>query len=177
MRARLQLHHDTVRAYVGLLEEIFIVQRLQAWRPGLGAREVARPKVYLTDTGLLSCLLGADERRLADDPQVTGRVLENFVAVEILKHMDWAEQRTRLYHYQREREDVDLVIERANGDIAAIEVKASARVTTADTRWIRKLRDGRTAGFKAGVVFYTGAQTVPLGDRLWAVPVSGLWAC
>ncbi len=68
------------------------------------------------------------------------------------------------------------MIERANGDIAAIEVKASTRVTTADTRWIRKLRDGRGAKFKAGIVIYTGAQTIPLGDRLWAVPVSGLWA-
>jgi hypothetical protein len=28
----------------------------------------------------------------------------------------------------------------------------------------------------AGVVLDTGAQTIPLGDRLWAVPLSGLWA-
>ena len=30
--------------------------------------------------------------------------------------------------------------------------------------------------FKAGVVIYAGEQTIPLGDRLWAVPYSGLWA-
>jgi hypothetical protein len=39
-----------------------------------------------------------------------------------------------------------------------------------------KLRDGRGARFKAGVVVCACEQTTPLGDRLWAVPLSGLWA-
>ncbi len=29
--------------------------------------------------------------------------------------------------------------------------------------------------FKCGVIVYAGEQTIPLGDRLYAVPVSGLW--
>ncbi len=58
---RLGLSHETVKAYVGLLEQLFLVMRLQAWRPGLGAREASTPKVYLVDSGLLAHLLGADE--------------------------------------------------------------------------------------------------------------------
>jgi hypothetical protein len=38
-----------------------------------------------------------------------------------------------------------------------------------------KLRDATGDRFRAGVVLYGGRQTIPLGDRLWAIPISGLW--
>ena len=54
---RLELHATTVRGYVQLLETVFLVHRLPAWRPGLGAREVGTPKLHLVDSGLLAYLL------------------------------------------------------------------------------------------------------------------------
>jgi hypothetical protein len=173
---KMGLHHDTVKNYVDVLEQMFIVVRLQAWRPGLGNREATKPKFYVADSGLLCYLLGADETRIAEDDQVTGKALENFVAMEVLRHAGWAERRARLYHYQRDKEDIDLVLEWADGTVAGIEVKASATVDTSDAKWLIKLRENRGDKFRAGVVIYTGEQTTPLGDRLWAVPISGLWA-
>lgn len=41
---------------------------------------------------------------------------------------------------------------------------------------MEKLRDARGAGFRCGFLVYTGEDTVPLGDRLFAVPLSGLWS-
>ncbi len=38
-----------------------------------------------------------------------------------------------------------------------------------------KLRDERGTVFKAGVVLYAGRQTIPPSDRIWAIPISGLW--
>jgi uncharacterized protein len=173
---RLNLSAETVKAYVGLLEQLFLVRRLQAWRPGLGAREASTPKIYLVDSGLLAHLLGADEMRVATDDQITGKVLENFVAMEILKHLGWARNRVRLYHYQRDREDVDLVLERADGQIVAIEVKARATIASQDYKWLIKLRERLGPQFSAGVVIHPREQTIPLGDRLWALPISALWA-
>jgi predicted AAA+ superfamily ATPase len=173
---RLDLHHATVKSYVGLLEQMFLVRRLPAWRPGLGAREVQAPKIYIVDTGLVAYLMGAGDERIANDDQVTGKIVENFVATELTKHAEWAEETVRLYHYQREREDVDLVLEWNDGSIAAIEVKSRATVRQGDWKWVAKLRDQRKDGFRAGAILYTGEQTIPLGDRLWAVPLSGLWA-
>src|SRR5665811_2155961 len=173
---RLGLHHATVKAYVALLEQTFLVKKLPAWRPGLGAREVATPKIYLVDTGLLASLLGANEQRIHEDDQITGRALENFVATELIKHLEWAETPARLHHYQRQKADIDLVLEAADGSIAAVEVKAAATVTERDTRHLRELRDKRGDSFRAGVVLCSRAETTPLGDRLWAVPISVLWA-
>jgi len=173
---RLDLSPETIKAYVGLLEQLFLVRRLQAWRPGLGTREVSTPKVYLADSGLLAALLGADETRIAHDDQLTGKVLENFVAMEILKHLGWSTNRARLYHYQRDREDVDLILERADGQIVAIEIKARATIRTHDYKWLIKLRERRDSRFAAGIVIHPREQTIPLGDRLWALPIAALWA-
>ena len=37
------------------------------------------------------------------------------------------------------------------------------------------LRDERGERFRSGVLLYAGERTLPLGDRLWAVPISALW--
>ena len=173
---QLDLDDKTVKEHTLLLEQLFLIRRLPGWRPGLGAREAARPKAYICDPGLLAHLLGADEARIRSDDQVKGKACETLVLAELLKHASWAEQTVRLFHYQRDREDVDLVIESNAGDIAAIEVKAAATIDRRDRRWLERLRDARGDRFKAGIIIHSGAQTTPLGDRLWAVPFSGLWA-
>jgi hypothetical protein len=71
--------------------------------------------------------------------------------------------------------EVDVVLEKANGAVAAIEVKASASVDTSDFASLQTLRDQLGSQFRAGVVLYSGDQTLPFGDRLWLVPLSVLW--
>jgi uncharacterized protein len=173
---RLGLDRKTVQSYTALLETVFLLQRIPAWRPGIGAREVQKPKLYFVDTGLLADLLGANDRRIAQDSQVTGRMLENFVGMELVKHLAVAETRATLHHYRRDVHEVDIVIENRAGDIVAAEVKASASITVADHRELARLRDARGPSFRAGALFYAGERTLPLGDRLWALPISTLWA-
>jgi len=176
LASKLAIDRRTVDHYVGLLETIFLAKRIQAWTPGLGQREIQHPKAYIVDSGLLLHLLGANEERLLSDDQITGKALENFVAMEIIKHAEWSDDPPRIYHYRRKQDEIDLVLENRAGDIAAIEVKSAAAVSEKDWRALKKLRDKRGDSFRGGVVIHTGAQTIPLGDRLFAVPLSGLWS-
>lgn len=173
---RLAIHNQTVDSHVSLLEAIFLVQRLPAWTPGIGNREVHHPKIYVSDTGLLLHLLGANEKRLREDDQIIGKALENFVAMELMRHADSSEENPKAFHYRRGRDEIDVILENRAGDICAIEVKASATIRNKDWGALARLRDARPNSFRCGVLFYTGAQTLPLSDRLYAVPLSGLWA-
>jgi uncharacterized protein len=173
--SKIGLDKKTVQAYTRLLETVFLVRRIKAWRPSIGSREVQTPKVFITDSGLLAYLLGADEKRAAEDDQVAGKLLENFIAMEVARLVDWADISVRQYHYRDRNEEVDVVLESNAGDIACIECKTAATLKPSDYRPMEKLRDARGKHFIAGIVFYTGADTNPLGDRLWAVPVSALW--
>jgi uncharacterized protein len=172
----LGISDKTVSAYVELLRTVFLVHVVPAWRPGLRSRELRAPKLYLTDTGLQAQQLGVGEKRIAEDDQVTGYALETFCGMEILKHQSWATEDSALRHYRVQDDEIDIVLEAHSGDLAAVEVKARASIRERDWRTIGKLRDSRPAQFKAGVVLYTGSQTIPLGDRIWAVPISGLWS-
>jgi len=173
---RLQLEHKTVRSYTTLLETVFLVKTLPAWRPSIGARESTTRKIYVVDSGLLAHLLGADPKRLAGDARITGMVLENFVAMEVLKHLELATTAAGLFHYRTGNDEVDIILEDRSGAIACIEVKAAATLRERDWRPMAKIRDARSEDFRAGFLVHPGSQTVPLGDRLWAVPISALWA-
>lgn len=176
LAGKLDLDARTVRAYCDLLEAAFLIHRLPAWRPGIGAREIRTPKAYVVDSGLLCHLLGANEQRLAEDQQVTGKALESFAVMEILRHAEWAEEDVRAFHHRGSHNEVDLVLESRAGELACVEVKAAASLSARDFRAMAQMRDARPDRFRAGFLLYAGRQTLPFGDRLWAVPISGLWA-
>lgn len=173
---RIGLDHRTVDRYASLLEMTYLIKRIPAWRPGLGQREVQHSKAHVVDSGLLLHLLGADEERLLADDQLTGKALESFVAMEIVKHTEWADEQAGVHHYRRGANEIDLVLENRAGDIGAVEVKSSASISARDWQSLAKLRNAYGSGFRCGFLVHTGADTVPLGDRLFAVPLSGLWA-
>jgi predicted AAA+ superfamily ATPase len=166
----------TLRSHVDLLETLFLVRRVPPWQRNRLSRIVKTPKTYVTDTGLLAHLLGVDERGLERDDQAMGRTLETFVVMELLRQAEWQDEPVRLYHYRdRDGREVDAILERRDGSVVGIEAKAAASVGASDFRGLTRVRDALGARFKAGVILYAGANTVPFGDRLAAIPLEGLW--
>lgn len=170
------LPHTTLTRHLTLLETVFLVHRLPAWSRNLGKRLVKAPKIHLVDTGLACHLIGANAQRLSADRPLLGRLLETFVVGELRKQVSWANLQVTLHHFRTAAgSEVDVVLEKADGAVAAIEVKASATVDASDFASLQTLRDQLGEQFRAGVVLYLGDQTVPFGDRLWLVPVPALW--
>jgi len=171
------LPHSSLTRYLALLETVFLVHRLPAWSPNLGKRLVKAPKLHLVDTGLACHLVGAGVRRLSEDRALLGRIVESFVVGELRKQLSWTDPQATLYHFRTATgAEVDVVLERADGSMAAIEVKASATVGATDFAALQALRDQLGKRFLSGVVLYTGPQVVPSGDRLWLAPLPVLWA-
>lgn len=167
---------NTARAHTKILEDLFLVAKLRSWHANLSSRQIKSPKLYILDSGLLAFLIGANERRIAEDGPVAGAMLESFVAMELLRQADWAAEPVRLFHYRdKQQREVDVVLERHSGEVAGIEIKAAATPTRADFAGLRHLRDKLGARFAAGVLVYLGADTLSFGDRLAAVPLAGLW--
>jgi len=168
---------NTVRAHVDMLETLFLVHRLPAWHSNRLSRLAKAPKLHVVDSGLLAHLLGADARRLVTDGTVAGRLVETFAVMEVVRQVAVDEDPPQLFHMRdREGNEVDLLLERRDGTIAAIEVKAAATAGPGDFRGLRLLRDRLGDRFAFGIVLHMGAKTLPFGDRLAAVPLSGLWA-
>jgi len=71
--------------------------------------------------------------------------------------------------------EVDIVLERDDGMVAGIEVKASASVKSADFAGLRSLTEACGKRFAGGVVLYDSDNVVPFSDRRVAAPLSCLW--
>ena len=67
------------------------------------------------------------------------------------------------------------MIENSAEQLIGVEIKASATVKESDLRGLKKLASVAGKQFKLGVLLYDGTETLPLGDGLWAAPLSTLW--
>jgi uncharacterized protein len=175
----LGIDHKTVGNHLRSLEQLFLLIRLPAWHANLGHRVVRSAKLHVADTGLLCSLVGVDSERLVNDGGIAGSVFETFAVTEAIRLVsagDFAPE-VRFHHYRDQRgNEVDLVLERANGDVVGIEVKTSATPRARDASGLSLLRDALGKRFRLGLVLHTGPDTVPLGDRVWAAPLAALWS-
>ena len=172
----LQLPASTVKRYLHLLELLFVVRRIPAWSNNLTTRAVATPKLIVTDTGLGAHLAGLNLKRASHPTAPTGPILENLALAELARQLAWSEEPVRLYHYRdRDQHEVDAVLERASGEVVAVEVKAAETVRSDDFRGIRHLAARLGDRLLAGIVLYAGTQPLPFGNRLRALPISTIW--
>lgn len=166
----------TAAKYVGVFEQMYMLRRVDVWARNRLNRVVKSPKLQFMDSGLLSTLLDLTTDEVQKDKTRFGNVLETFVFSEVLKHTTTAEGDYRLMYYRdADKVEVDLVVENAAGQLVGIEVKAAATVKEADLRGLKKFAGLADESFKMGVLLYDGDETMPLGDRIWAAPLSTLW--
>jgi len=173
----LSIPQTTLKRYIALMEMTFLVRLLPAWFTNIGKRLTKSPKLLLTDTGLLTHLLGVDSVRLRSDRTLFGHVLENFIAMELFKQLGWSRKKCGIFHFRTEAgQEVDLVLEDASGQLVGIEVKAGATVEKRDFRGLEILAEAVDNRFMRGFVLYTGDTVVPFGKKLLALPIGHLWA-
>lgn len=170
------LDGKTASSYTRVFEHMYLLKRVDVWARNRLSRVVKSPKLQFIDSGLLATLLDLTPDEAAKDRTRFGNVLETFVFGELLKHATTADANYRLLYYRdAEKVEVDFVVENLVGQVIGVEVKASATVKQGDLRGLRKLAGLAGNSFKMGVLLYDGDETMPLGDGIWAAPISTLW--
>ena len=171
------LNAMTCRNYKTLFQMLFLTFELAPWSRNIGKRLVKSAKGYMIDSLLLCHLLQYELDDLEKNrPELFGHVLENFVATELLKLITIFDDQLHLYHFRTgDNQEVDFVLEKSNGELAGIEVKASDSVGKSDFKGLKTLQDVAGDDFMCGIVLYRGRDVVPFGQNLWAIPISNLW--
>jgi len=171
------LNHVTTQKYLGIFESLFIVQTLQPWYTNKLKRLTKSPKLHFIDSGLLAALRGISPDVVRKDKTSFGAVLETFVFSELQKIATWSEQRCSFSHFRdKDKNEVDIVIENRRGEVVGIEVKSSATVSSSDFSGMRKLTEACGDKFIQGLVLYDHDQVVPFAENMFAAPLSSLWS-
>jgi uncharacterized protein len=174
------MEKSSAENYIKLLEAVFLVQRLPAWGTTLGSRVARQPKVHLVDSGVLAWLLNLTPAKIAEgDPAVLaeyGHLLETLAVGEILKQVSWWDAPVAAGHFRTGASDeVDLVLERDDGQVIAFEIKAGTRVHGEDLRGLRVLRNRLGDRLRHGIILYTGEHSYQHEEGVVVLPLDQLW--
>jgi uncharacterized protein len=174
------LERSTAENYVKLLEAVFLIYRLPAWGTTLGSRVVKHAKVHMVDSGVMAWLLSLTPQKIAQsDPSTLteyGHLLETFAVGEILKQVSWSDAPVTVGYFRTESGDeVDLVLERDDGQVIAFEIKAGTRVSGEDLRGLRLLKDRLGPRLQEAVILYSGQYAYRHEDWAWILPLSQIW--
>lgn len=176
----LKISRPTIEQYLDILERLNFLVKLEAWATGEHHRDVKTPKYHFVDSGLLCAIRGLSKRAfgLGADPSLFGSVFESYVVNELLRTLPFLDWNIRAFHWRVSNyREIDMILER-DGSLVGIEIKASTYVHSKvidHLRWFATEGPGRNRQF-TGLIIYLGNKIVPLGDKIFAVPVSALWS-
>lgn len=167
------LDTKTTQKYVGILENLYLVKRLLPWHKNRLNRLIKTPKLYFLDSGLLASLGRITQDRILKDYHVLGALLETWVYGELLKAISVSEEPWDIFYYRdKDQVEVDFVLERGDGKIMGIEVKASKTIFPHDFNGLKKLAMLSETQWLSGIVLYDGDHCLSFGQNLWAIPFS-----
>jgi predicted AAA+ superfamily ATPase len=156
----------TVKRYLDLLTNTFMVRILPPWSENLGKRIVKTPKVYLADTGLVHALLDIRSARALEGHPKIGASFEGFALQETVRALRVRPDQCYFWATHQGAELDLLVVEgtRRRG----FEFKRSDAPGITKSMRIA-LED---LGLDSLDIVHAGENTYPLADRIRAVAIS-----
>jgi predicted AAA+ superfamily ATPase len=175
---------STTIPYRDVLERLWILDEVPAWLPTRNriARLASGPKHQLADPALAASLLGVDADALLEgrpagppiprDGTLLGALFESLVTLSLHTYARAAEARVRHLRTAGGAHEVDLILERADGRVVAIEVKLARDVSERDTAHLRWLADRIGDDLLDAVIVTTGPEAYRRRDGIAVVPAA-----
>jgi predicted AAA+ superfamily ATPase len=174
----------TTQPYRDTLERLWIIEPVLAWQPARNpiTRLSSPPKHHLTDPALAARLLGADVDALLDarpigpaiprDGTLLGHLFESLVTLSVRVFAQAAEASVKHLRTRGGLHEIDLVVERHDQRVLAIEVKLGEQVTDADVRHLRWLAAQIRDDLLDMVVVTTGRAAYRRRDGVAVIPAA-----
>jgi uncharacterized protein len=170
--------------YRDVLERLWIVDPVQAWMPTRNqlSRLSAPPKHQLADPALAARLLGVSAQTLLDadevgppiprDGTLLGALFESLVTLDVRVYAQAAEATVKHFRTWAGEHEVDLIVERGDGRVLAIEVKLSRTIEDSHCKGLHWLRDQIGADLVDAIVISTGDSAYRRQDGIGVVPAA-----
>jgi uncharacterized protein len=174
----------TILAYRDILERLFILDALPAWQPSKNyiSQLSKPPKHHLADPALAARLLGADRDTLLRgespgpsiprDGALIGALFESLVTLCIRVYAQASEASVGHLRTKGGRHEVDLIVQRADGKVVAIEVKLGGTPDQRDCNHLKWLAGQIRDDVLDMVVITTGRAAYRRPDGIGVVPAA-----
>lgn len=174
----------TTQPYRDALERLWIADPVPAWLPTRNrlTRLAQPPKHHLADPALAARALGLDAEALLRgkesgpsiprDGPLLGHLFESLVTLCVRVYAQAADARVKHLRLQGGRHEVDLIVERADQRVLAIEVKLGGSVAESDVKHLLWLRDQVGDELIDAIVVHTGPRAYRRTDGIAVVPAA-----
>jgi predicted AAA+ superfamily ATPase len=155
-----QIKRASAIRFFEILEDTMIAIRCDAFAKSERRRLVQHPRYFFFDNGVLNGVLGnfnvsADRR---------GGLFEHLVFTQIYHHSQAHQKYVRISNYRTEHHaELDLIIEHSNGDVVAVECKASKNVGQNDLRGFKSFANYYKRPHRK-MVIYLGTSAKQVDD-------------
>ena len=182
MAKQLGQNANTLNNYISVLKAMFIVDEVKAWTKKDYDRPGKATKFFMTDTGLMSHILGKyDLDAVLEDvsyqgTDFVGKLIETWVYNQLMPEID-LQPMWQMSHLRSGDREIDFVVTNENGAILGIEVKASQSVSTDNFKHLQWFKDKilRPEVPYTGIVLYAGNAVRSFGNGCFAVPFTLMW--
>lgn len=174
----------TTRPYRDLLEQLWILEPLEAWLP-IGShvsRLTVSPKHHLADPALAARLLGVDAGALLDarpagpaivrDGTLLGALFESLVVQSVRVYAQASEATANHLRTRGGDLEVDIVVVRPDQRVVALEVKLAAAVGDRDVSHLRRLAGRLGPDLLDAAVITTGRDAYRRADGIAVIPAA-----
>lgn len=158
----------TVRHYLDILDDTFIVRQLQPYYANIKKRLIKSPKVYIRDSGLLHSLLGNSTLDALYGHPAVGSSWEGFVIEQIIGILPRGWQ--FFFYRSSSGAEIDLLLINNKKAAIAVEIKYSLSPQAAKGFW----SSYRDLNCRKGFIVYPGNETYPLGKDVFALPLKNI---
>lgn len=145
----------TLRGWLSILEASFIIFRLQPYFENFGKRLIKSPKLYFTEIGLVTYLLGIENLGQVSRDPLIGNLFENLVVIEAVKaRLNRGLDPNLFFYRDKNKNEVDLIFKRSR-ELVPIEIKSSKTYNPDFFKGLRHFRENApNAG--EGYLIYAG---------------------
>jgi len=175
---------STTSAYRDTLSRLWIIDQVSAWLPTRNPLTALTqtPKHFLADPALAARLLGVGPDRLITQPNpgkvtvvdgtLLGALFENLVALTVRVHAQTNHARVAHLRTRGGTHEVDLIVERDDGRVLAIETKLASVPTDRDARHLNWLASELGDCLLDAIIITTGTQAYRRPDGIAVVPLA-----
>lgn len=165
---------QTVLNYHNALRRLWVVEDVPGWSPSSSRFTTLNqaPKHHLADPALVLSLLGMDHSALLRDGPLFGRLFESLSTLTVRVFSQPTGARVRHLRTRGGRQEVDLVVERRDGRILAMEAKLSRHINDHDVAQLLWLRSRLGSRWMDGAVLNTGPVAYRRPDGIAVIPLA-----
>jgi uncharacterized protein len=174
--AKTSVSKATAESYLTALCALYAFDKVPAWTKTDYDRAGKRTKFFAADTGLMADLLNWDEEGVCLDADLSGKLVENWVYHELSALADAEGGHSISQYRDKNKREIDFVVENEKGELLGVEVKAGSNVGLADFKHLKWFAANLAKKPFTGIVLYSGEHVLRFGEGFYAVPLAALGA-